>query len=64
MGATDRIPVTKDTHEELHRLKGPGQTYDDLLQELIWERNRRELAEKAREVSEKDADELTPLDEL
>lgn len=33
--ATKRIPVTKSTMESLYNLKRFGQTYDELLQELI-----------------------------
>ncbi len=33
--ADKRIPVTEERWEELHSLKGPGQTYDDLLAELV-----------------------------
>ncbi len=64
MSADKRIPVTEERWEQLHDLKRPGQTYDDLLQELVQERNRKDLARRAREVEEMDADELTPLDEL
>jgi predicted CopG family antitoxin len=62
--ASKRIPVTKDRWEELNDLKSAGQTYDELLKELIQERNRRQLAEDVRSVREAEADELTSLDEL
>ncbi len=62
--AEKRIPVTEETRNELHRLKGAGQTYDELLQELVQERNRTELAEKAREIEEMDAEELTSLEDV
>lgn len=62
--ASKRIPVTEDRWRELNELKQAGQTYDDLLEELIQEHNRRQLAERAREVREADSEELTPLDEL
>lgn len=62
--AEKRIPVTEERWKELNELKGAGQTYDQLLEELIQERNRRELVERAREVREADTDDLTPLDEL
>lgn len=63
MGATDRIPVSEEVHRELHQMKEPGQTYDELLRELIRERNRRELAERFHRLDEMDSDELVPLDE-
>lgn len=62
--ADKRIPVTEERWQELHDLKQPGQTYDQLLQELIQEHERRQLAERAREVREADEEELTSLDEL
>ncbi|MFD1633540.1 hypothetical protein ACOZ4L_10140 [Haloplanus ruber] len=62
--ASKRIPVTEERWKELNELKGAGETYDDLLGELIREHQRRQLAERAKEVREADADELTSLDEL
>lgn len=62
--ADKRIPVTEERWTELHDLKGAGQTYDELLAELIQEHRRRQLAEKAREVREADTEDLTSLDEL
>jgi predicted CopG family antitoxin len=62
--ATKRIPVTEERWKELNELKGAGETYDDLLGELIQEHQRRRLAERAKEVREADSEELTSLDEL
>lgn len=62
--ANKRIPLTKERWEELNDLKEAGQTYDELLEELIQEHNRRQLATRAQEVREADTEELTPLDEL
>lgn len=62
--ASKRIPVTEERWKELNELKGAGETYDDLLAELIQEYQRRQLAERTREVREADSEELTPLDEL
>lgn len=59
-----RIPVTEDRWRELNSLKEAGQTYDELLEEMITEYNRAQLARKAREIREADPEELTPLDEL
>lgn len=33
--AEKRVPVKEDTWEELGRLKGAGQTYDELIEHLI-----------------------------
>ncbi|ELZ29494.1 hypothetical protein C475_02558 [Halosimplex carlsbadense 2-9-1] len=62
--ASKRIPVTEERWKELNELKGAGETYDDLLGELIQEHQRRQLAERAKEVREADNEELTSLDEL
>lgn len=62
--ANKRIPVTEERWKELNDLKEAGQTYDELVEELIQNYNRRQLAERAREVREADEKELTPIDEL
>ncbi|AZQ16072.1 hypothetical protein [Halorubrum sp. PV6] len=62
--ASKRIPVTEQRWEELNELKGAGQTYDELLKDLIQEKNRSQLADRVRSVREADEEELTPLDEL
>lgn len=62
--AEKRIPVTEDRWKELNDLKDAGQTYDELLAELIQEHNRAQLAERARDVRDADAEELTPLDDI
>lgn len=62
--ASKRIPVTEERWKELNELKGAGETYDDLLGDLIQEHRRRRLAERAKEVREVESEELTPLDEL
>lgn len=62
--ANKRIPVTEERWKELNELKGAGETYDDLLGELIREHQRRRLAERAKEVREADSEKLTSLDEL
>jgi hypothetical protein len=33
--ATKRIPVCPSTWETVHQLRRPGQTYDDVIRELI-----------------------------
>jgi len=45
---TKRIPVSEDRWKELGRLKEAGQTYDELIGELVQAHNRRELASFAR----------------
>ncbi|MBN1275493.1 hypothetical protein JXA12_04355 [Candidatus Woesearchaeota archaeon] len=41
---TKRIPVSEDRWKQLGRIKEAGQTYDELLGELVQAHNRRELA--------------------
>jgi len=64
MSADKRIPVTEETRAELHELKEPGQTYDDLLQELAQARRREELEKQFQELEEKGNDELTSLGDV
>jgi len=63
--STDKsLPVTEETREELHELKEPGQTYDDLLQELAQQRRRQDLNQRFQELEETDRDELTALSDV
>jgi predicted CopG family antitoxin len=64
MSADKRIPVTEETHKELHDLKDPGQTYDELLQELAQQQRRAELEQRFQELEDADSDDLTPLDDV
>jgi len=61
MSADKRLPVTEETRKELHELKEPGQTYDDLLKELAQQRRRQDLEQRFQELEEADRDELTSL---
>jgi len=62
--ANKRIPVTEERWKELNDLKEAGETYDDVLEELIQEHRRRQLADRATAVREADTEGLTSLDEL
>ncbi|PSP58889.1 hypothetical protein BRC72_03480 [Halobacteriales archaeon QH_7_66_36] len=64
MAADKRLPVTEETRKELHELKEPGQTYDDLLKELAKQRRRRDLEQRFQGLEETDRDELTPLSDV
>lgn len=64
MSADKRIPVTEETRKELHELKEPGQTYDDLLKELAQQRRRQDLEQRFQELEEADSDDLTPLSDV
>lgn len=48
MSATKRIPVSPETWHHLGRMKGAGQSYDELLQEMMLAYNRQQLAEMAK----------------
>lgn len=61
---TKRIAVTPETWRTLGDMKQAGQSYDDLIQELIHKANRAELAKKVKESKEKNEEELVPVDEL
>ncbi|NOZ81403.1 MAG: hypothetical protein GXP63_07070 [DPANN group archaeon] len=45
---TKRIPVSEDRWKQLGQMKEAGQTYDELIGELVHVHNRRELAQFAR----------------
>jgi len=64
MAADKRIPVTEERWQQLHDMKDAGQTYDELLEELIQESNRQDLADRAKAVREADRGDLTELDDL
>ena len=64
MSADKRIPVTEETRKELHELKEPGQTYDDLLKQLAQQRRRRDLERRFQELEDADRDGLTSLSDV
>lgn len=64
MAKTKRVPIKEPTWKKLGKMKEAGQTYDDLIKDLIQEANRAELAKKVKESKEKDEDDLISLDEL
>jgi predicted CopG family antitoxin len=63
MSADKRIPVTEETRKQLHELKEPGETYDDLLQSLAQERRRKELADRFRKM-DGSRDDYVALDDV
>jgi len=58
--ADKRIPVTKKRWEQLHDLKAPGQTYDELLAELVEEHKKARLFRDVERIREED--DFEPLD--
>lgn len=59
--ASKRIPVTEERWKELHELKGAGQTYDQLLEELLEEHKKAKLFRDMNRIREES--EFVPLDE-
>lgn len=58
--ADKRIPVTEERFEELGDLKAAGQTWDELLAELVEERKKRRLLRDMNEIREQS--EFVPLE--
>lgn len=52
MAATKRIPVSEETWKKLGEDKEPGQTWDELLEEMRIEKEKAELAEKIDKAEE------------
>jgi len=61
MEADKRIPVKEDTFDDLGHLKRAGQTWDELMEELIEVRRRENLREM---VERTDDDEFVPLEDI
>ena len=64
MTANKRIPVSEELWEELGEMKQAGQTYDDLLKELLQKANRAELADRMDDTRDRDEDELVELEDV
>jgi predicted CopG family antitoxin len=62
MSAEKQIRVSDEMRDELHGMKGVGESYDDVLRQLVQEHNRRELAERMSETEQMDADDLVALE--
>ena len=50
--AEKRIPLTEERWKELHELKDPGQTFDELLEELIEEQKKARLFRDMKRIKE------------
>lgn len=61
--ASKRIPVSEETWKELGKKKEPGQTWDELLQELSIEARKAQLVEDAKKMKDGDI-EGVPLDDV
>jgi predicted CopG family antitoxin len=60
---TKRIPVSEDRWKELGKIKEAGQTYDDLLGEMLRAYNRRDLAARM-DAAEKGKGNWTNLEDI
>ncbi|MDJ1430744.1 antitoxin VapB family protein [Halostagnicola sp. A-GB9-2] len=59
--ADKRLPVREDTFEQLGQFKGSGETWDDVIQDLIEARQKQNLQEM---LERTDDDEYVPPDEV
>lgn len=59
--AEKRIPVREDTFEALGEFKGAGETWDDVLQDLIAARRQQNLREM---LERTDDEEYVPLEDV
>jgi predicted CopG family antitoxin len=61
---TKRIPVSEPVWKELAELRAAGQTYDQLLEEMIRERKRQRLLEDVKEWATRSPDDYVSLSEI
>lgn len=52
MTATKRIPVSEETWKKLGKDKEPGQTWDELLEEMRIEKEKAKTLERLKEAKE------------
>ena len=64
MSAIKRIPVTEAVWKDLAEMRSAGQTYSDLLDEMIEDRKRRRLSEDAVKWSSRKKKEYVSLSEI
>ncbi|PTD94084.1 hypothetical protein C9439_04385 [archaeon SCG-AAA382B04] len=50
MGLNKRVPVSQERWKELSNLKEPGQTYDELLKELVEMKKKKKLFKDIEEI--------------
>jgi hypothetical protein len=64
MAAVKRIPVPEPIWKKLGEMKGAGQTYNDLLEEMIERVKRAPLEEDAKVWEDRPDSEYVPLSEI
>lgn len=64
MSAVKRIPVTEPVWKDLAEMRSAGQTYTDLLAEMIEDRKKRRLEEDVRIWSKRSKKDYVSLSEI
>ena len=64
MAAVKRIPVTEPVWKDLSEMRSAGQTYTDLLADMIEERKRRRLEEDVKEWGQRKTGDFVSLAEI
>ena len=64
MPAVKRIPVTEPVWKDLAEMRSAGQTYTELLEEMIEDRKRHRLEEEARKWHGRKKTGYVPLSEI
>jgi len=61
---TKRIPVSEPVWKELAEMRSAGQTYDELLEDMIEERKKRRLMEDVKGWRFRKEEDYVPLSEI
>jgi predicted CopG family antitoxin len=64
MPAVKRIPVTEPVWKDLAEMRSAGQTYTDLLSEMIEERKKRRLEEDVKTWGRRKKEDYVSLSEI
>ena len=64
MSAVKRIPVSEPVWKDLAEMRSAGQTYTDLLAEMIEDRKKRRLEEDVRKWSSRKRGDYVSLSEI
>ncbi|MFO7792742.1 MAG: DUF7557 family protein [Thermoplasmatota archaeon] len=67
MKADKKIRISEENRKRLHQMKDVGESYDEVIEELLkehWKQNRKELFERIEENEEKAPEGFKDLDEL
>jgi len=67
MKADKKIRISEENRKRLHQMKDVGESYDEVIEELLkehWKQNREELFYRIEENEEKAPEDFVPLEEL